>query len=59
MPAYSGIKTNWKDWDNYLPNLVCRCAIESDKKGKKLFGLQYYGEQIFHAVYFDTFFDKT
>ena len=41
---YSGKLIDWKNWKTYLLELICRCAIATQKKGGALFGLQYYGE---------------
>ena len=41
--VYSGQTINWKQWDTYMPKLVCRCAEESVKKMKIVFGIQFYG----------------
>ncbi|XP_031571018.1 uncharacterized protein LOC116305279 [Actinia tenebrosa] len=35
---------NWKNWDQYLHSLACRCASEARNRNFSMFGLQYYGE---------------
>ncbi|KAJ7383586.1 hypothetical protein OS493_026771 [Desmophyllum pertusum] len=42
--VYSGKKVEWKNWNEYLPDLVCRCAKKTRDKGYNVFGLQFYGE---------------
>ncbi|KAL9985033.1 hypothetical protein ACROYT_G007389 [Oculina patagonica] len=42
--AYSGKPVDWKNWNEYLPDLVCRCAKKTRDKGYNVFGLQFYGE---------------
>ena len=52
--VYSGKTIDWKKWDTYLPDLVCRCARESSKKEMATFGLQYYGKHLLN--YFSPFY---
>ena len=46
-PGFSGRKIDWDHWNNYLPQLVCRCAIQTKLKGYKTFGIQFFGKTIF------------
>jgi len=42
--SFSGQKIDWKHWDTYLPDLVCRCAEAASNRGFVFFGIQFYGE---------------
>lgn len=44
LSIYSGQSIDWRNWDVYLPNFVCRCAQSAKEKGHDTFGVQYYGE---------------
>ncbi len=41
---YNNHDINWSDWDNYMPQLVCRCAEQALKKGYKYFGIEFWGK---------------
>ena len=43
LGIYSGQSIDWRNWDVYLPNFVCRCAQLAKEKGHDTFGVQYYG----------------
>ena len=49
--AYSGKKIDWKNWNEYLPDLVCRCAKKTRDKGYNVFGLQFYGKYKSALIY--------
>eukprot|EP00795_Rhopilema_esculentum_P016916 gene16916-8404_t len=51
---YSGQTINWKKWDTYLPDFVCRCAKATAKEERNIFGLQFYGE-CWSSAKMDTF----
>ncbi|XP_028403466.1 uncharacterized protein LOC114526148 [Dendronephthya gigantea] len=40
----SGRDIDWYNYDTYLPELACRCAMKTVEEGWDTFGLQYYGE---------------
>ena len=42
-PMFTGQHVDYENWDQYLPNIVCRCAEMTEKKGYKVFGLQMFG----------------
>lgn len=44
LAIYSGQSIDWRNWDVYMPQFVCRCAKEAKEKGYTLFGVQFYGE---------------
>lgn len=46
LAIYSGQSIDWRNWDVYMPQFVCRCAKEAKQKGYTLFGVQFYGKQI-------------
>ncbi|XP_078381033.1 uncharacterized protein LOC144663843 isoform X2 [Oculina patagonica] len=37
----SGIDVDWKNWDSYVKDVVCRCAERAKAGGYKFFGLQW------------------
>jgi len=41
---YTGKTIDWRNWDVYMPELVCRCAKKAKEMGRTTFGVQYYGE---------------
>ena len=41
---YNGHDINWFDWDNYMQQMVCRCAEQALKKGYKYFGIEFWGK---------------
>ena len=43
LKIYSGQSIDWRNWDVYLPEFVCRCAKLAKLKGHSTFGVQYYG----------------
>ncbi|XP_028394319.1 uncharacterized protein LOC114518504 isoform X2 [Dendronephthya gigantea] len=45
-PLFSGVsmKRGIKDWDDYMSNLICRCAQITNEKGYTHFGIQNLGE---------------
>jgi len=44
LSIYSGRSIDWRNWDVYMPELVCRCAKKAKSMGKTTFGIEYYGE---------------
>ena len=42
-PVYSNKEIDWKNWDTYIKDLVCRCAKAAEEKKFSLFGLQNSG----------------
>lgn len=38
-----GIKVDWKNWDAYIVDLVCRCAKAAKAKKYSYFSIQFYG----------------
>ena len=42
--TFSGQYIQWKNWDNYLPDFICRCAKKAAKNNYKIIGVQYYGK---------------
>ncbi|XP_074627228.1 uncharacterized protein LOC141885237 isoform X4 [Acropora palmata] len=42
--VYSGITLQQDDWEQYMPELVCRCATAASLKNYTHFGIQGYGE---------------
>ncbi|XP_068717099.1 uncharacterized protein [Montipora capricornis] len=41
---FSGKMMDWRNWDVYLPQFVCRCAKAAKGHGSTFFGMQFYGE---------------
>lgn len=46
LAIYSGQSIDWRNWDVYMPQFLCRCAKEAKEKGYTIFGVQFYGKQI-------------
>ena len=44
IKTFSGIRTDWKNWDVYLPKFACRCAREAKARNATFFGVQSYGK---------------
>ncbi|XP_032233886.1 uncharacterized protein LOC116616115 isoform X2 [Nematostella vectensis] len=44
IPIYTGTPIDWRNWDAYMPDEVCRCAKAIKAKGYRTFGIQFYGE---------------
>eukprot|EP00794_Sanderia_malayensis_P010874 gene10874-12030_t len=42
-PATSGRHIDYDNWDQYMPDVVCRCAKETTKRAYRVFGLQLFG----------------
>ena len=47
---WNGKMIEWNNWDVYMPQLICRCALAAKCKGCKYFGIQFYGEDLFHDI---------
>ena len=43
LKIYSGQSIDWRNWDVYLPQFVCRCATLAKEKGHDTFSVQFYG----------------
>lgn len=43
---WSGIKYAFQEFNNYLPDLACRCAKATKVNGYVAFGLQNYGKHL-------------
>ena len=43
-PVYNGHNIDWFNWNNYMPEMVCRCAKIAIQNGNKYFGVQYWGK---------------
>ena len=46
LVIYSGQRIDWRNWDAYMPQFVCRCAKKAKEKGHIAFGVQFYGKYI-------------
>jgi len=44
LSNWNGKWIDWKNWEIYMPNMMCRCAKKAKELGYPLFGLQYFGE---------------
>lgn len=44
---YSGHSIDWRNWDVYMPEFICRCAKKAKAMNKATFAVQYYGVFIF------------
>lgn len=41
---WNKILINWEDWDQYSPEMICRCAYKARMEGKDYFGIQFWGK---------------
>eukprot|EP00112_Aurelia_sp_Birch-Aquarium-sp1_P005417 Seg1615.3 transcript_id=Seg1615.3/GoldUCD/mRNA.D3Y31 product="hypothetical protein" protein_id=Seg1615.3/GoldUCD/D3Y31 len=41
---WNGHLINWRNWNTYSPQMICRCAQKAKEMGKKTFSIQFYGE---------------
>ena len=41
---YSNVRINWGNWNAYLGNITCRCAMTAKQYGYPYFGIRFYGE---------------
>jgi len=44
LSIYSGHSIDWRNWDVYMPEFVCRCAKKAKALNKATFSVQHYGE---------------
>ena len=44
LSNWNGKWIDWKNWEIYMPNMMCRCAKKAKELGYPLFGLQYFGK---------------
>jgi len=44
-PTFSGQRIDWRNWDVYVPDFACRCALKAKEKNYTFFGMQFYGEK--------------
>ena len=45
IATYSGQRIDWRNWDVYVPDFACRCALKAKEKNYTFFGMQFYGEK--------------
>ena len=45
---YGGQKVDWTDWENYLPEFICRCGRKAKELGFDLFAVQFYGKNVYY-----------
>ena len=50
-PKFSGVPVDWGRWDNYLDDVVCRCAQLSKAKGFNYFGIENFGEYMSQVAF--------
>ena len=41
---WSGYRIDWKNWDEYIVDVVCRCANAANAKKYSYFSVQHYGD---------------
>lgn len=41
---WNGILIDWKNWNTYSPEMICRCADFAKKRGHSMFAIQFWGE---------------
>ena len=42
--SFSDFPVDWGSWDDYLGDVVCRCAQRAKAKGYSYFGIENFGE---------------
>lgn len=50
LSNYRGKSIEWTNWQNYLPEFICRCANEAKLLGFDVFGIQFYGKEFFASI---------
>lgn len=45
IATFSGQRIDWRNWDVYIPDFACRCALKAKEKNYTFFGMQFYGEK--------------
>ena len=43
LPIFSGTLIDWKHWNTFSPEMICRCATLAKTKKHKLFSVQFWG----------------
>lgn len=51
LSNYRGKSIEWTNWQNYLPEFICRCANEAKLLGFDVFGIQFYGKEFFASMH--------
>jgi len=41
---WNGYLIDWKNWNTYIPKMICRCAAKAKELNRTTFSLQFYGE---------------
>ena len=44
IAKFCGKMMDWRSWDLYIPQFVCRCAKAAKARGATFFGMQFYGK---------------
>ncbi|XP_068717696.1 uncharacterized protein [Montipora capricornis] len=44
IETFSGQRVDWRNWDTYLPQVACRCAMAAKARNASFFGIQAYGQ---------------
>ena len=50
-PQFSGKFVDYDHWDTYMPQMVCRCARQTVRRGYKVFGIQFFGKCIWQLLF--------
>lgn len=43
---WNGKLIDWRNWNTYSPQMICRCAAKAKALGRTTFGIQFYGKGI-------------
>lgn len=43
--GFSGKRIDWRNWDIFVPDFACRCAMKAKDKNYTFFGMQFYGKR--------------
>lgn len=48
--TWTGKMINWKNWDSYHVDFICRCAAKAKELKYRYFSTQFYGKIILYHV---------
>lgn len=48
-PSWNKHLVDWKRWDTYMLEFICRCAAKTKEKGFRFFSTQFFGKTLMHS----------
>ena len=48
---WNGYLIDWKNWNTYIPKMICRCAAKAKELNRTTFSLQFYGNPYYYYSY--------